>query len=217
MSNRCGSCLNRLKPERYNLRDMDGRRRGATRSIGPARQMRQRAPHATQTVTVTESEGGRASTRDTPTERTPPTLRLQLTRRRRVRWTSDTHDNEHENKRSSKSCCIFHKKRKWDESSSESGEDIDDSDDDHGNDHDDCYDDSNGDSHGGTRSNRAGASSQHFVEHHHQHRDGESDSSSSSGGPVRSRRRRHIPTVEDSTDDSDWHYDDSHMAPHAQP
>lgn len=40
-----------------------------------------------------------------------------------MRWTSDTHDNENEGKRSSKSCCIYHRKRAWDESSSESDAD----------------------------------------------------------------------------------------------
>lgn len=51
------------------------------------------------------------------------TLRLHLSRRHRVRWTSDTRDNEHEGKKSSKSCCIYHKKRSWDESSTESESD----------------------------------------------------------------------------------------------
>mmetsp|Transcript_1321 Transcript_1321/g.2761 ORF Transcript_1321/g.2761 Transcript_1321/m.2761 type:complete len:167 (+) Transcript_1321:84-584(+) len=49
-----------------------------------------------------------------------PVLRL---RRRGIRWTADTHDNEHENKRKSKNCCIFHRKRAFGESSSESSVD----------------------------------------------------------------------------------------------
>lgn len=66
----------------------------------------------------------------------PPVLRLRLVRRPRVSWSQDTHDNEHDGKQSSKSCCIFHKKRAFDESSTES----DASDRDH--DHDSSDDDS---------------------------------------------------------------------------
>lgn len=61
-----------------------------------------------------------------------PTLHLHLTRRRSVRWSHDTHDNEHEGKKSSKSCCIFQKKRAWDESSTESDEERGDGDGDGG-------------------------------------------------------------------------------------
>ncbi|OLY83446.1 Type 1 phosphatases regulator ypi1 [Smittium mucronatum] len=39
--------------------------------------------------------------------------------RPRVRWTSDTVDNEHMGKKKSKVCCIFKKQRNWDESDSE--------------------------------------------------------------------------------------------------
>lgn len=61
-------------------------------------------------------------------------MRLQF-RRPRVRWGEDVVDNEHMNKKKSKSrqslkdllirveCCIFHKKRRFDESDSESGSD----------------------------------------------------------------------------------------------
>ncbi|GMI17126.1 hypothetical protein TrLO_g13531 [Triparma laevis f. longispina] len=40
-----------------------------------------------------------------------------------VTWTSETIDNEFLNRKSSKRCCIFKKKREWDESSSESESD----------------------------------------------------------------------------------------------
>ncbi|PXF47529.1 Protein phosphatase 1 regulatory subunit 11 [Gracilariopsis chorda] len=88
---------------------MRGNRR--TRRSRPSRRVSVRPGPSTATQTVTVNTAN------------PPTLRLQLHPRRRVRWTSDTHDNEHEGKRSSKSCCIYHKKRAWDESSSESDAD----------------------------------------------------------------------------------------------
>mmetsp|Transcript_889 Transcript_889/g.1455 ORF Transcript_889/g.1455 Transcript_889/m.1455 type:complete len:148 (-) Transcript_889:398-841(-) len=46
-------------------------------------------------------------------------LRLPL-RKKQVQWSETTHNNEHEGKKTSKICCIFHKKRAFDESSSES-------------------------------------------------------------------------------------------------
>lgn len=51
-----------------------------------------------------------------------PVLRLDLAARR-VRWSADTHDNEHDGGRTSKSCCIYHRPRRFDESSSESSAD----------------------------------------------------------------------------------------------
>ena len=38
---------------------------------------------------------------------------------RRVKWTEDTIDNENLGRKKSKKCCIFHKKRAWDQSDSE--------------------------------------------------------------------------------------------------
>ncbi|EEB09775.1 protein phosphatase inhibitor [Schizosaccharomyces japonicus yFS275] len=38
---------------------------------------------------------------------------------RRVHWSQNTVDNEHLNKKKSKICCIYHKLREFDESSSE--------------------------------------------------------------------------------------------------
>ncbi|CAB11073.1 Type 1 phosphatases regulator ypi1 [Schizosaccharomyces pombe] len=52
-------------------------------------------------------------------------LHLQPEPVRRVRWTVSTVDNEHMNKKKSKVCCIFHKQRKFDESSSDSDSDSD--------------------------------------------------------------------------------------------
>lgn len=43
-----------------------------------------------------------------------------------ITWDSSVIDNEHLDKKSSKKCCIFHKKRRFDESDTESeGEDSD--------------------------------------------------------------------------------------------
>ncbi|KAL0487367.1 ppp1r11 [Acrasis kona] len=36
-----------------------------------------------------------------------------------VKWTEDTEDNEFKKMRTSKKCCIFHKKRRFDESDSD--------------------------------------------------------------------------------------------------
>ena len=46
-------------------------------------------------------------------------LRLRLDPRPHVKWEEGVVDNEHMNKKSSKRCCIFHKKRAFGESSSE--------------------------------------------------------------------------------------------------
>lgn len=79
-----------------------------------------------QTVTIQPSdEAGGEEQQGAPAPaaaRAPPTLRLRL-HRRRVQWTNETHDNEHDGKKSSKSCCIFHKQRAFGESSSESEND----------------------------------------------------------------------------------------------
>ncbi|EPQ52487.1 hypothetical protein GLOTRDRAFT_140219 [Gloeophyllum trabeum ATCC 11539] len=59
------------------------------------------------------------------------TLRLRGAPRRqreRVRWTDDVVDNEHMGKKKSKICCIYHKPKKFDESSSEESSSESDSD-----------------------------------------------------------------------------------------
>ncbi|XP_022323257.1 E3 ubiquitin-protein ligase PPP1R11-like [Crassostrea virginica] len=61
-------------------------------------------------------------------EETEPTQVLQLKLRkpknkREVKWTTDTVDNEHLNKKKSKCCCIYEKPRLFDESSSDESDD----------------------------------------------------------------------------------------------
>lgn len=90
----------------------------------PTRPRQRPIPHGTRTETLTlASQRGilqQPAPQQATAESAAPVLRLHLSRRRRVKWTADTHDNEHDGKKSSKSCCIFHKKRAFDESSSES-------------------------------------------------------------------------------------------------
>ncbi|SIO73708.1 protein phosphatase inhibitor 3 (I3) [Babesia microti strain RI] len=63
------------------------------------------------TTITTISTGVSANTEDSSTQL------LRLIPERNVTWAEDTIDNEHMNKKSSKRCCIFHKKRNPDESS----------------------------------------------------------------------------------------------------
>ncbi|TYZ65351.1 hypothetical protein PybrP1_012675 [[Pythium] brassicae (nom. inval.)] len=58
-----------------------------------------------------------------------PVYHVQLQPRARVRFDASTVDNEHLGRKKSNKCCIFHKKRAFGESSSESGEDSSDSED----------------------------------------------------------------------------------------
>jgi len=62
--------------------------------------------------TVTESVSGTSEGSET-------VLTLELRPRRRVVWAEDVVDNEKMNKKKSKRCCIYHKKREFGESSSE--------------------------------------------------------------------------------------------------
>ena len=57
--------------------------------------------------------------------------------KKKLKWSEDTVDNENLGRKKSKKCCIFHKKKRFDESSDES--DSSDSDDD-GCGHEDCGD-----------------------------------------------------------------------------
>ena len=75
------------------------------------------APEAgkgSQTVTKEETDGASEA---------PPTLRLKLKKddkdRKKVKWTSETIDNEHLGKKKSKCCCVFVKKRPFGESDSD--------------------------------------------------------------------------------------------------
>ena len=67
---------------------------------------------ATTTVTLTEAQ-------PTPAEET---LRLTLRARPAVRWDENVVDNEGLGRKSSKRCCIFHKQRAFDESSTDSSD-----------------------------------------------------------------------------------------------
>ena len=50
----------------------------------------------------------------------PEIIPLRLSAAPHVQWAEGTVDNEHLNRKSSKRCCIFHKPKKFGESSSES-------------------------------------------------------------------------------------------------
>ncbi|CAH0476330.1 unnamed protein product [Peronospora belbahrii] len=65
-----------------------------------------------------------------PTTETAPVYRIQLHPRPRphVTFEDSVVDNEHLGRKRSNKCCIFHKKREFGESSSESDEDSDNSD-----------------------------------------------------------------------------------------
>ncbi|WOO81188.1 Type 1 phosphatases regulator YPI1 [Vanrija pseudolonga] len=85
-------------------------------------------PNGTRTLTVTPTESEAASTSTSPppsradTPNSVGVLRLRggPVRRQRVVWSSETVDNEGMGKKKSKICCIYHKPRAFDESSSES-------------------------------------------------------------------------------------------------
>lgn len=100
-------------------------------------------PAPSQTVTIDPPTEADAADQENaqPGPANVPSLTLRL-HRRRVQWTEETHDNEHDGKKSSKSCCIFHKQRAFGESSSESDDDK--SDDSHDHDHDHDHDDASG-------------------------------------------------------------------------
>lgn len=156
----------------------------STRNRGANSRHRTRAAPSTtrtRTVTVTPSQQGpgRAGTGGNA-----PVLRLK--RRRRVRWTSDTHNNEHDGKKSSKSCCIYHRTRNWDESETES----------------ECSEEEvtrGPDAAGGASSEKDGRDKNEDGDGGGA--DGENDSSSS-GGPARKPLgKRRAPEVPDDDDD----------------
>lgn len=176
-------------------RTRHGDRRGTrsvTQTVRPP--MAAAAGPSSSTATTTVPQG--ATPTEGSNESQQAVLRLRLTRRPRVRWTKDTHDNEHDGKKSSKSCCIYHKNRSWDESSTESGEDPSDDDDDKGYERDQGNSSSrdrhrNGGGHhdasdrGPTaRNGRGGASTDRRRDGNTCETQVESDGSSSSGGPV---------------------------------
>lgn len=64
-----------------------------------------------------------SSTQTVTEPETSPILRLRPSKRKQrkkplVRWTDDTVDNEHMNKKKTKICCIFHPQREFDDGSS---------------------------------------------------------------------------------------------------
>mmetsp|Transcript_10829 Transcript_10829/g.14065 ORF Transcript_10829/g.14065 Transcript_10829/m.14065 type:complete len:132 (+) Transcript_10829:183-578(+) len=70
-------------------------------------------------------------------------LVLQLEPRKHIKWDESVVDNEHMGKKSSKRCCIFHKRRQFGESSTESS-DCSEKDDDSDTDEDEDGEDTNG-------------------------------------------------------------------------
>eukprot|EP00741_Cyanophora_paradoxa_P011831 tig00020564_g11434.t1 len=69
---------------------------------------------------------GAAAGTVTATVSAPAVLTLQLKPKKKkkgVKWTEDTVDNEFSGKKKSKICCVFKKKRSFGESSSESEDD----------------------------------------------------------------------------------------------
>ena len=68
---------------------------------------------------MASSSTGTATVTEAPAE-AKPRLVLRLKPRKHISFSSDTVDNEHMQKKSSKRCCIFHKHRDFGESSTES-------------------------------------------------------------------------------------------------
>jgi protein phosphatase 1 regulatory subunit 11 len=73
-----------------------------------------------------EAARGTATTTTTTTVESARTIALRLRAPRRVRFDETAVDNEHLGRRKSKSCCIYHRRRAFDESSDESGDECDD-------------------------------------------------------------------------------------------
>ncbi|KAI0707059.1 phosphatase inhibitor-domain-containing protein [Earliella scabrosa] len=126
----------------------------STRQAGPGPSA---ASDGSRTITVQDNQPREESHSDT--DSTPVgTLRLRGARRNRPRvvWREDVVDNEGAGKKKSKICCIYHKPRSFDESSSSDSSDSDsDSDSDDGrarrrcdHDHDHDHGEHGGGSHG---------------------------------------------------------------------
>ncbi|TEB33546.1 hypothetical protein FA13DRAFT_1627042 [Coprinellus micaceus] len=96
------------------------------------------------------------------------TVRIRGQRRNgpRVAWDESVVDNEGAGKKKSKICCIFHKARNFDESSSESDSDSDsDSDSCHGHNHNHDHSDGNGEPSGSSHQSRPAPFSSRIHEH----------------------------------------------------
>ena len=74
---------------------------------------------------IAEPQAGSKTVTVQATETTdgPPTLKLRLQKdekdKKKVKWTNETVDNEHMNKKKSKCCCVYVKPRVFGESDSE--------------------------------------------------------------------------------------------------
>lgn len=66
--------------------------------------------------------GGRARAVEVSTTAPARGITLRLRAPRRVRFDETAVDNEHLGRRKSKSCCVYHRRRAFDESSDESGD-----------------------------------------------------------------------------------------------
>eukprot|EP00960_Hanusia_phi_P049100 759361-Hanusia_phi.AAC.1 len=97
-------------------RDWGGARRGGRQLLLLERRQDKGKMTSLRTQTSGISQSTTASVERT--ERTQVTLRLAP--RHRVKWSEDVLDNEGMGKRKSNKCCIFHRKKKFGESSSES-------------------------------------------------------------------------------------------------
>lgn len=78
---------------------------------------------AQQASSQTRSQGTSSTTQTTTQTSASPILHLRPSKRKLkkkplVRWTEDTVDNEHMNKKKTKICCIFHPQRQFDDGSS---------------------------------------------------------------------------------------------------
>ncbi|ODN94180.1 hypothetical protein L198_05031 [Cryptococcus wingfieldii CBS 7118] len=85
---------------------------------------RPRSP-SSQGTTATVVEAGPSNSAQQPTQPPVGTLRLRggPLQEKRVVWSKETVDNEGMGKKKSKICCIYHKPKAYDESSSESSSD----------------------------------------------------------------------------------------------
>lgn len=84
------------------------------------RKQKKPAPSSTATAVEDSATGDAAASMNIESETTDVSAPPQPASRRRVVWAADTVDNENMNKRKSKCCCIFEKRREFGESSSDS-------------------------------------------------------------------------------------------------
>jgi protein phosphatase 1 regulatory subunit 11 len=100
---------------------VEGSGTGAAETPGTAPPMRVVSP----ATALAASSGGATTTITTTNEEStaqPEVLHLTLRGRSNVRWDESVVDNEGLGRKSSKRCCIFHKQRKFGESSTDSSD-----------------------------------------------------------------------------------------------